>query len=167
VIGGDGRYVDANAALLATTGYTLEELRQLIVGQLSTTSPEVARQLWDAVRRGEFELHSRPVPVLVRRKDGRLFDAIFVGATASEDRSRWTVHLELVRLPEERPAREALQVTLSDWRAAERHLTSLAASDPLRSVVEAQVADLRDRYRELNESMRSATGQEPPALSTT
>ena len=155
VIGADGRYVDANAPLLAATGYTLEELRGLVVGQLSTTSPEVAREMWQALVRGEFE--PRPVPVLVRRKDGRLFDAVFLAATPSDDRSRWAVRLELVRLPDERPAREALAATLADWRAAERHLMSLEESDPLRRVVEAQVTDLRERYRALQAAIDPAT----------
>jgi PAS domain S-box-containing protein len=155
VIGADGRYVDANPGLLAATGYTLDELRELVVGQLSTTSPDVAREMWQGLLRGEFE--PRPVPVLVRRKDGRLFDAIFVGVHPSDDRARWTVRLELVRLPDERPARDALAATLADWRAAERQLMSLDESDPLRRVVEAQVDDLRDRYRTLQPAIHPAT----------
>jgi len=143
----DGGYVDANAELLAVTGYTVEELRGLVVGQLSTTSPDAAREMWGRFVRGEIP--TRPIPVLVRRKDGRLFDAIFLGIHPTDGADRWVVNLELVRMPEERPARAALAGTLEDWRAAERKLASLTADDPLRPVVEAQVADLRDRYREL------------------
>lgn len=150
----EGRYVDASPSLLAATGYTLEELRGLVVGQLSTTSPDVAREMWKGFVRGEFEV--RTVPVLVRRKDGRLFDAILLGLARQDDLDGWKVTLEVVRLPEERPAREALATTLSDWRAAERRLFSLDASDPLRPVVEAQVEDLRERYRQLQPTIRTA-----------
>jgi PAS domain S-box-containing protein len=113
-IGADGRYVDANPALLAATGYTLDELRGLMVGQLSTTSPDVAREMWQRLVRGEYE--PRQTPVLVRRKDGRLFDAILLSVARDPKGDRWRVVLELVRLPDERPAREALAATLADWR---------------------------------------------------
>jgi PAS domain-containing protein len=151
----DGRYVDANAELLAATGYTLDELRTLVVGQLSTTNPDAAREMWRRFVRGEVA--TRPVPVLVRRKDGRLFDAIFLKLTPVADAGPWVVTLELVRMPDDRPARAAMATTLADWRAAERQLATLTADDPLRPVVEAQVADLRDRCRELQPTIRPET----------
>jgi PAS domain S-box-containing protein len=154
-IGADGLYVDANAELLAVTGYTLEELRGLAVGQLSTSSPDAAREGWSRYLRGEIT--PRPVPVLVRRKDGRLFDAIFLELRRQDDADRWRVTLELVRMPEERPARAAITTTLADWRAAERELLSLPEDDPLRPVVEAQVAELRGRYRELQAERQPGT----------
>lgn len=143
----DGRYVDANEPLLDATGYTLDELRGLVVGQLSTTSPDVARELWQRFLRGEIE--PRPLPVLVRRKDGRLFDALFLDLKPAEQEDRWVVRLEAVRLPRDQSARSILVATLEDWRAAERQLASLPEDAPLREVVEAQIRDLRDRYRQL------------------
>jgi PAS domain S-box-containing protein len=154
-IDGDGRYVDANAELLAVTGYTVEELRALVVGQLSTTSPDAAREMWGRFVRGEIE--TRSIPVLARRKDGRLFDAIFLGIQPAEEAGRWVVTLELVHMPEERPERAVMATTLADWRAAERKLAGLDVDDPLRPVVEAQVAGLRDRYRELQSTSMPGT----------
>ena len=53
--------------------------------------------------------------------------------------------------------RPACSTTLADWRAAERELLSLPEDDPLRPVVEAQVAELRGRYRELQAERQPGT----------
>ena len=67
VISRDGRYIDANRAASALTGYSQEELRALRIGDLAS-SPDEVRQRWQRISSkgnfgGEWDL---------RRKDGAL-----------------------------------------------------------------------------------------------
>jgi PAS domain S-box-containing protein len=69
VVNADGRYVDANPAALALLGFTLEELLQLQVSDLSTQAQEGFRAEHERLKRDrEWRGES-----LMRRKDGSVF----------------------------------------------------------------------------------------------
>ena len=126
----------------------------MVVGQLSTSSPDVARDAWRRFAAGGAG--ARTMPVLVRRKDGRLVEAILLGVEPVPGERRWQATLELVRMPNDRSQATALASVLAEWRAAERQLATLPDGDSMRPVVEAQVSELRERYRQLQPQPRTA-----------
>jgi len=67
VVDAEGRYLDANPAMTALVGYTVTELRQMRIGDLTadreSAAARAARAARDGIWRGELEL---------RRKDGSL-----------------------------------------------------------------------------------------------
>jgi len=144
VIDEGGRYLAADEQLLARLGYTLDELRSLRVGALSTAEPAAADDLWRRYVAGEIEI-PRHRQGVIRARDGRTFEVIFLGVDRRGP-AEWELRLQFIG---ERPATgpRTLQYILADWRAAERRLADMADDDPTRPYLDTLVAQLRAQYR--------------------
>ena len=144
VIDEEGRYVAADEQLLTRLGYTLDELRSLHVGALSTAEPAAAEDVWRRYVAGEIDIPRHRAGAL-RARDGRTFEVIYLGVDRRGP-AEWELRLQFVG---ERPATgpRTLQYILADWRAVERRLADMADDDPTRPYLETLVGQLRAQYR--------------------
>jgi protein-histidine pros-kinase len=69
VLGLDGRCLEANRAICRLSGYSADELRELRIGDLSASAPDLVGQIWEQLKRegawhGELELAAKNGPAV-------------------------------------------------------------------------------------------------------
>lgn len=146
VISEDGQYVDANDEALATLGYTLEELRELPPGVLSSGDVATTQEVWRRFAAREIDVPGDRAGQLTT-KDGHVLLVTFVGLEPGPTPGTYVSRMQIP--PQELGPRRprALHFVLQEWRAAERQLAELERDDPQRAALEREVEELRDLYQ--------------------
>lgn len=155
-IGPDGRYLDANDALLETTGYELHELQGLPVGALSGISLVDPVEAAHALREGGVPFEPGALVLLLAR-DGSLVPARFLAAVQHEA-GGIEIRVEAVRDDEpdlQRPF--ALQRILEAWRQAGQRVEEADGETRLWWV--NHEAGIRELYRRVSEQKRDGNGR--------
>ena len=145
VIGADGSFDEASAAALELLGLSIDELRALPPGALSTKSTEDQENLRGAVE------HARPDAVAgvttIRRGDGSRLGVRFV--IRRRDDGRWEAVFASLDRPQASRTYKTAGSVLTAWRDAERRLDEVpGGSDEERELI-AEISRLRADYREL------------------
>lgn len=146
VLDSDGSIHDATKAALSMLGYSLEELRKLPPGALSTMAADDRAAL-----RGQWE-EAHPKAAIgranVRGSDGRNVPVAFVLKQLHD--GRWEAVLQRLDNSVKEPKFVfSIGAALAAWRAADRRLEELEAGSAERQEVERDVARLRAEYRRL------------------
>ena len=146
VLDGQGHYVDASPPLLELLGYSLDEFKGLEPGAVGAAAAGPTAEIWTAFVDGEIDFPGGR-PTELRRKDGSLVPAWFVGVAPGPREGTWVVSLDIrtEQTPPDIPP--VLPVILSEWRAAERRLSQLALDDPRRPSEAVRVDQLRRLYQ--------------------
>jgi len=151
ILGGDGRYLDANAEALDMLGVTLE---QLLAATPSMFSAEPVDVDAGAALRREWERAGGPDltgETTIRRPDGQLRHVRFV--ITRRDAGFAAILEPASTAAPTQPAEPHILFTtgdvLAEWRAAERRLEAVPADSPEWQATQAQIASLRDRYQRL------------------
>ena len=143
VLARDGRYVEANPAMLEAIGYSEDEIRGMPVGTLSAADPTAGQQVWRMYVAGELGIPGDR-PAELRRKDGTTFPVVFLGL--ERDGDRWISRMRLVsRARRDQP--RVLHFLLDEWRSAERRLGAMAPDDPELPAARIEVEQLRTLYQ--------------------
>jgi PAS domain-containing protein len=151
VLGPDGEYENANEAALALLGLSLEELRSLAAGALSTLDPSESadlRERWQQANPDAAIGRST-----VRRADGSQLAVRFVLRRVPG--GRWEANLRPLDRPLTRPALFlSVGDVLAAWRAAERRLDVLDPDSAESVQIKEEIEALRDEYRVLFDAGR-------------
>jgi len=147
VADGDGHYLDANPAALGLLGYTLDELLQLHVSDVSAQAPAELQDRYARLKRD----HGWHGESIFRRKDGSVFP---VDVRASQaDLAEGTVYFSNFRdITERKHAETAL-------RASEARLEALLAQIP----VGIGMTDTEGRWVLINPILRQVMGETVPS----
>ena len=154
LVGANSTIIEATDAALEIVGMSLEELRALPPGGLSSSRTRPGRR--NSRPRGR-----RPAgePILgagtVRLLDGRLIRVRYLIDRAQPD-GTYEVILERSEEAVTEPARAyTLGAVLSKWRAAERRLAELAPGSPEWTAVQAEIDHFRTEYQRLARGERA------------
>lgn len=149
VLGPEGQYEDASDAALELLGLSLEQLRELPSGALSTQSQadsKALRTAWEKAQPTAAVGQSR-----IRRADGTELPVAFVLHPRGD--GRWEAVIHPVKNAD---AETKIFLTVGDvlsaWRTAERRLEALTPDSADWLAVQADIASFRAEYRVLFEA---------------
>ena len=148
ILNEDGTAVDASAEALAILGVTMDQLRELPAGAFAATAPDPAA---DAAFREQWEGQGSPDiggEATLQRLDGEQVRVKF--AITPLDDGRYRAVLMPVDGSVDAPSvLYTAGEVLSEWREAERRLTTLQAGSPEIEQIQADIDRFRARYQEL------------------
>jgi PAS domain-containing protein len=150
----DGEVLDATPEALTLLGVTLQELRALPRGALSTEPPdpqsdEAFREQWEASGRPDIGGQAT-----LRRLDGSMIRVRF--AISESHGGGFNAVLDPIDAPVDAPAKVfTAGDVLQAWRAAERRLATLVEGSTEWASVNGEVDHFRTRYQELFQASRS------------
>lgn len=148
ILNPDGTTADANAAALEMLGATLDVLRSLPPGALSSEPPDPVgeaafRKAWESV--GQPDIGGQAT---VQRLDGSQVRVKF-GITPLED-GRFVAVMEPVDAPlDSAPVLYTAGQVLAEWRAAERRLTEIPEGSAEWRAIHRDIEGFRKRYQEM------------------
>jgi PAS domain S-box-containing protein len=147
ILNEDGTAVDASAEALAILGVTMDQLRDLPPGVFSSTEPDPAA---DAAFREQWERQGSPDiggETTLKRLDGEQIRVKFAITPLDDGRYR-AVLMRADGPVDAPPSIYTAGEVLSQWREAERRLTTLPDGSPELEQVQADIDGFRARYQE-------------------
>ena len=153
ILNGDGIAEEASPEVLEILGVSLEQLRTLPVGAFSITPPDPDA---DVAFRRQWEDQGSPDiggEATIRRLDGELVRLKFAIAPLEDGRYR-AVLMRSAGSTEAPPSVYTAGDVLTEWRAAERLLTTLSPGSPELEQVQSDIDSFRRLYQELFRSKR-------------
>ena len=153
ILNGDGIAEEASPEALEILGVTLEQLRALPAGAFSTATPDPEAGI--AFRRQWEDQGSPDIggETTIRRLDGALVLVKFAIAPLDDGRYR-AVLMRSTGSTEAAASVYTAGDVLTEWRAAERLLTTLPPGSPELEQVQSDIDSFRRLYQELFRSKR-------------